>query len=80
MVAVLKPIEARAITRPTYDNKNVEHVCLWVRDNRPALLEYYKALGKSLPVDEDNNLTAFAKAQAFCAFCQCEHDRETGRF
>jgi len=80
MVAVLQPIQTRAIERPTYDNTHVEHVCIWVRDNRAALLDYYKTLGRALPADEDNNLTAFAKAQAFCAFCQCQHDRETGRF
>jgi hypothetical protein len=80
MVAVLKPIESRAIERPKFDNTQIKHVCLWVRDNQKALQGYYAELGKTLPADEDNNLTGFAKAQAFAAWVQCQHDRESGRF
>jgi hypothetical protein len=77
--ALLKPIP-RAIERPTYDNTNVKHVCLWVRDNLKALQSYYGELGRALPAGHEDNLTAFAKAQAFSAFAQCQHDRESGRF
>jgi hypothetical protein len=80
MVAVLKPIEARCIVRPAYNNANVRHVCLWVRDNHDALHGYYNALGKALADEDDYNLTGFAKAQAFAAWCQCQHDHATGRF
>jgi hypothetical protein len=70
----------RAIERPQFDNTNVTHVCLWVRDNFKALQSYYEALGRALPEDQEDGLTAFSKAQAFSAFAQCQHDRETGRF
>lgn len=79
MVAVLNPIETRAVVRPEYDNTNVKHVCLWARDNDAKLKAYYAELGKTLPANEEDGLTAFAKAQAFCAWIQCQHDRESGR-
>jgi hypothetical protein len=78
--ALLKPIENRCIERPHYDNTNVKQVCLWVRDNFKALQSYYAALGRALPHDEDKFGTAHARAQAFSAWIQCQHDRETGRF
>jgi hypothetical protein len=80
MNAVLKPITNRCIERPTFDNTNIRHVCLWVRDNSARLYGYYNELGRTLPKDEDDNLTGFAKAQAFAAWCQDQHDRESGRF
>lgn len=80
MNALLKPIESRCIERPQYDNVHLNHVCLWAAANKHALHAYYRALGKALADDEDNQLTGFAKAQAFCAWVQCQHDRETGRF
>lgn len=70
----------RAIERPTFNNERVKHVCLWVADNLPALRAYYADLGKALPEDHESYLTAFAKAQAFTAWVQCQHDRESGRF
>jgi hypothetical protein len=76
----LSPIEARCIERPAYQNENVRHVCLWVRDNHDALHAYYSALGKALADEGDDNLTGFAKAQAFAAWAQCQHDIASGRF
>lgn len=80
MNAVLKPIENRCVERPVFDNTHLNRVCLWVRENNAALHAYYRALGKALADDADNNLTGFAKAQTFCAWVQCQHDRESGRF
>lgn len=80
MNALLKPIEARCIEPCQYDNTRVRHVCLWVNDNEAALRARYAALGKALGDDSEDGLTAFAKAQAFCAWVQCEHDKQTGRF
>jgi hypothetical protein len=80
VVAVLKPIETRCLERPAYDNTNIKHVCLWVRDNATALRGYYADLGKALGEDTDDGLTAFAKAQAFGAWVQCQHDIASGRF
>ncbi len=76
----LQPIEARALQRPAYDNTNIKHVCLWMRDNLDALKGYYDALGRAFPTDEVDGLSAFSKAQAFSAFAQCQHDRASGRF
>lgn len=76
MNAQLKPIDARAITRPRFDNTHVAKGGTWISDNYEALRAYYLALGRSLPEDEDGNLEGFAKAQRFLSFCACQHDRE----
>lgn len=76
MNAQLKPITARAIERPTYENRNLDKGALWVRDNDATLREYYTALGRTLPQGSDDRLLEFSRAQNFIAFAQCQWDGE----
>ena len=45
MNALLKPIEARAVSRPKYDNTNVAKGAVWMSDNWLRLREYWASLG-----------------------------------
>ena len=76
MNAQLKPIEARCVGRPRYDNTHVTKGALWMRDNDAALKGYYADLGGRLPKPEDDNITAFGRAQKFLSFAACQWDRE----
>ncbi len=76
MNAQLKPIEARCAERPAYSNANVTKGALWMRDNDAALKGYYVELGGRLPKPEDDNTTAFARAQKFMSFCAVQWDRQ----
>jgi hypothetical protein len=75
MNARLKPITARAITRPDWDNTHVREAGRWVADNRAALCGYYRELGKALPNEEPgDNLLQTARAQGFLSFCHVQWD------
>jgi hypothetical protein len=80
MVAVLKLVDVRATERPAFDNTQIKQFCLWMNANLPALQAYYTDLGRGLPQDADNNLTATAKAQNFLSFIKVQWDRERGAF
>ena len=76
MNAQLKPIEVMAVIRPQYDNTHVVKGALWMKDNDDSLRGYYIALGGRLPKPEDDNITAFGRAQKFLSFCAVQWDRE----
>jgi hypothetical protein len=78
MVAVLKPV-SYTIERPTFDNENLGSASKWTRDNYAALVEYYRALGKTLSMPDDDNADAWAKSQGFCSWIMCQWDREIFR-
>ena len=67
MVAVLKPIEARALSAPIYDNSNLSVRDWWVTDNARALVDYWQACG-------GDDLT-----EDFEGFVWTQWDRETAR-
>ncbi len=79
MNALLKPIEARAIERPTFNNDNLGSVSKWTHDNYQALRDCYKALGKALPSLADDNADGWRHAQGFCSWIACQWDREIYR-
>lgn len=69
MVAVLKPVEARAVSLPVYDNSNLSRREDWILDNAHALKAWWDACESksdepSRPGDWD-------------AFCWCQWDRQT---
>ena len=69
MVAVLKPIEARVLTPPCYDNTNLSRREDWILDNAFRLKEWWDACESqsdepSRPGDWD-------------AFCWSQWDRQT---
>ena len=79
MNAVLK-IDPQAVLPPKYDNTHCAYFGQWSRDNAAALLDYYLALGRSLPDADDNNLSGLAKAQRFICFQKVQWDRARGAF
>lgn len=79
MNARLKPITARCFEPPAYDNRHVRYAGSWVNANIDALRDYYREQGGELPGEGDDYLTAFARAQAFSAWCNCQRDIEIAR-
>ena len=79
MNAVLK-IDPVAVIPPKYDNTRTASFGQWSRDNAVALTDYYLALGRSLPDEDDNNLSGLAKAQRFICFQKVQWDRARGVF
>lgn len=54
MNAQLKPIEARAVEAPTFDNDNLMWRSAWVHDNHQKLWDYWRSLeGEGSDADWD---------------------------
>ena len=71
MVAVLKPIEVRAIAAPVYDNSNLSVRDYWVSDNTAALLSWWRECERLS--DEPSHPGDFER------FLWAQWDRETAR-
>lgn len=77
MVAVLKPIDSRAIERPMFSNSALEYFNVWLECNRTALARYYRQRGKTMPQSSGEMLIDTHRSHEFLAFAQrqWEHER-----
>lgn len=66
MVAVMKPISARVIHRPRYNNRALANFSVWYANNEAALGEYFTALPTDHPDTGDD----------FRDFVLCQYDAE----
>lgn len=73
-LTALKPVTARVIEPPAYDNRRIAHRWAWIRDNAEALKARYEALGRELPDEDDSYLGAHWKAEEFLAFQLAQYD------
>lgn len=75
MVAVLKPIEARCVERPTYNNASIGCFGVWMVANEAKLKARYTATGGELPQPfKDSVLKADGDAHRYLSFCMCQWD------
>lgn len=68
MVAVLRPIVAEILQRPTYDNQFLGYEADWVRMNEPLLKLWWDQCAEigGTPCEESD----------FALFCRAQHDMQ----